>query len=79
MSYFNAARKAGTCITAVREEEDYLYDTPHLFSNETCPAQRTSYCAISQAVRSTKSDGADLTALTPDGWEIRWLTQSEAA
>ncbi len=79
MSYFNAARKAGTCIAAVCEEEDYLYDTPHLTSNEPCPAQRTSYCAISQAIRSSKSDSADLTALTPDGWEIRWLAQSEAA
>jgi len=79
MSYFNAARKAGTCIAAVREEEDYLYDTPHLFSNETCPAQRTSYDAIAHAVRSPESGGADMIALTPDGWESLWLAQSEAA
>jgi hypothetical protein len=79
MSYYHAARKAGMCKAFVREEEDYLFDTPHLFSNHTCPAQRTSYDAISHAVRSLESGGADMIPVTPDGWESLWLAFNEAA
>jgi hypothetical protein len=71
MSYFNAARKAGTCSAFVREEDDYIYDTPHLSSNDSCPSQRTSYHAIEHAVHASR--------LTPDAWESRWLAISEAA
>jgi hypothetical protein len=71
MSYSNAARKAGQCKPAPREEEDYLYDAPHLSSNDSCPAQRTSYDAIAHAVHASH--------LTPDAWESSWLEISVAA
>lgn len=79
MSYYHAARKAGQCRPAAREEDDYLYDAPHCSSNDPCPAQRTSYDAIAHAVRSPESGVADMIPVTPDGWESLWLAQREAA
>jgi hypothetical protein len=79
MSYFNAARRAGTCKPGVCEEDDYIYDAPHLSSGVACPAQGTSYCEIAQKVHSRKNDNAGMIHLTPDVWENLWLPVSEAA
>ena len=79
MSYFNAARQAGTCKQGVCEEDDYIYDAPHLSSGVTCSAQGTSYCEIEHKVHPRKNDAAGVTHLTPDAWETLWLSVSEAA
>ena len=79
MSYFNAARKAGTCKQGVCEEDDYIYDAPHLSADVSCPVQETSYYKIEQKVHSRKSENADVNHLTPDVWENLWLSISEAA
>jgi len=79
MSYFNAARKAGTCKEGVCEQDDYIYDAPHLSSNVSCSVQGTSYCEIEHKVHSRKSDDAGVIHLTPDAWETLWLSVSEAA
>ena len=64
MSYFNAVRKAGTCKNGECEENDYIYDAPHLSSNVPCSAQGTSYCEIEHKVHSD-----EMIHLTPDAWE----------
>ena len=79
MSYFNAARKAGTCNEGACEEDDYIYDAPHLSSNVSCSAQGTCYYEIVQKVHSRKNDNAGMTRLAPDVWETLWLSVSEAA
>jgi len=79
MSYFNAARQAGACNQVVREEDDYIYDTPHLSPNDSCPVQRTSYYAIEHEVHSPRNVDAGVSHLTPDVWENLWLSISEAA
>ena len=79
MSYFNAARKAGTCKEGVCEQDDYIYDAPHLSSGVSCSAQETSYCEIEHKVHSRKKDDAGVNHLTPDVWENLWLSVSEAA
>lgn len=79
MSYFNAARKAGTCNQGVCEQDDYIYDAPHLSSNVSCSAQGTSYCEIAQKVPSRQNDNAGMIHLTPDVWENFWLPVSEVA
>jgi hypothetical protein len=79
MSYFNAARQAGTCKPGVCEEDDYIYDAPHLSSNVSCSAQGTCYYEIVQKVHSRKKDDAGVTHLTPDVWENLWLSINEAA
>ncbi len=79
MSYFNAARKAGTCKPGVCEEDDYIYDAPHLSSGVSCSAQSTSYCEIEHKVHSRKKDDAGVNHPTPDVWENLWLSVSEAA
>jgi hypothetical protein len=79
MSYFNAARKAGTCKPGVCEEDDYIYDAPHLSASVACPVQGTSYCEIAQKVHLRKSDDAGVNHITPDVWENLWLSVSEAA
>jgi len=79
MSYFNAARKAGTCSPVVREEDDYIYDAPHLSSNDSCPAQRNSYYGIEHKVHSRRNVDAGLIHLSPDVWDNLWLPISEAA
>jgi hypothetical protein len=79
MSYFNAARQAGTCKQGVCEEDDYIYDAPHLSSNDPCPAQRTSYHAIEHAVHSGEREAAGMSRPVPDAWESRWLAIREAA
>ena len=79
MSYFNAARKAGTCKPGVCEEDDYIYDAPHLSSGVSCSAQSTSYCEIEHKVHSRQKDDAGVHHITPDVWENLWLSVSEAA
>ena len=79
MSYFNAARQAGACKQVGREEDDYIYDTPHLSPNDSCPAQRTSYYAIEHKVHSRKNDEAGVNHLAPDVWENLWFSINEAA
>jgi hypothetical protein len=79
MSYYNAARKAGTCKEGVCEQDDYIYDAPHLSSGVTCSAQGTSYCEIEHKVHSRMNDDAGVNHLTPDVWENLWLSISEAA
>jgi hypothetical protein len=69
MSYFNAVRKAGTCKNGQCEENDYIYDAPHLSSKAPCSAQGTSYCAIEHKVHSLKNHKDDMICLTPDAWE----------
>jgi len=64
MSYFNAVRKAGTCRNGDCEENDYIYDAPHLSSKVPNPAPRTSYYAIEHKVHND-----DMIHLTPDAWE----------
>lgn len=64
MSYFNAVRKAGTCKNGECEENDYIYDAPHLSSNVPDPAPGTSYYAIEHKVHSD-----EMIHLTPDAWE----------
>lgn len=71
MSYYHAARKAGQCKPAAREEEDYLYDAPHCSTTDPHPAQRISYDAIAHTVHASH--------LIPDAWESRWLEISIAA
>jgi hypothetical protein len=79
MSYFNAARKAGTCKPGVCEEDDYIYDAPHLSSGVSCSMQGTSYCEIEHKVHPRKIDEAGVIHHTPDAWENLWLSISEAA
>ena len=79
MSHFNAARTAGACKQVAREEDDYIYDTPHLSPNDSFPVQRTSYYEIEHKVHSHKNDDAGVNHLTPDGWENLWLSINEAA
>ncbi|HSD94712.1 MAG TPA: hypothetical protein VLA94_04740 [Syntrophales bacterium] len=62
MSYFNAVRKAGTCRNGDCEENDYIYDAPHLSTNVSSSAPGTSYYAIEHKVH-------DMIHLTPDAWE----------
>jgi hypothetical protein len=69
MSYFNAVRKAGTCKKGDCEENDYIYDAPHLSSKVPNPAPRTSYYAIEHKVHSRKDHNDDMIHLTPDSWE----------
>jgi len=64
MSYFNAVRKAGTCKNGDCEENDYIYDAPHLSTNVPSSAPGTSYYAIEQKVHSDH-----MIHLTPDAWE----------
>ena len=78
MSYFNAARKAGTCKEGACEQDDYIYDAPHLSSGVACPAQGTSYCEIEQKVHSRKDYNADTIHLTPDAWEDLLLSSEMA-
>ena len=79
MSYFNAARNAGTCKSGVCEQDDYIYDAPHLSSNDPCPAQRTSYYEIEHKVHSRRNVDVGLIHLSPDVWENLWLPINEAA
>lgn len=74
MSYFNAARLAGPCKNGECEENDYIYDAPHLSSNISCSAQGTSYCEIEQKVHSRKDYNAHMIHLAPDAWEDRLLS-----
>jgi len=46
MSYYKAARQAGTCKGFECEEDDYLYDAPQLSPDILQPVQGTSYYAI---------------------------------
>jgi len=64
MSYFNAVRKAGTCKNGDCEENDYIYDAPHLSTNVPSSAPGTSYYAIEHKVHSDH-----IIHLTPDAWE----------
>ena len=64
MSYFNAVRKAGTCKNGDCEENDYIYDAPHLSTNVPSSAPETSYYAIEHKVHSDH-----MIHLTPDAWE----------
>ena len=64
MSYFNAVRKAGECKKGECEENDYIYDAPHLSSNVPDSAPGTCYYAIEHRVHS-----GDMIHLTPDAWE----------
>jgi hypothetical protein len=74
MSYFNAARLAGPCKNGECEENDYIYDAPHLSSNISCSVQGTSYCEIEQKVHTRKDYNADMIHLAPDAWEDRLLS-----
>lgn len=78
MSYYNAVRKAGICKNGECEENDYIYDAPHLSSNISCSAQGTSYCEIEQKVHSRKDYNADTIHLTPDTWEDLLLSSEMA-
>ena len=64
MSYFNAVRKAGTCKNGDCEENDYIYDAPHLSTNVPSSAPGTSYYAIEH-----KGHSDHMIHLTPDAWE----------
>jgi len=74
MSYFNAVRKAGICKNGECEENDYIYDAPHLSSNIPCSALGTSYGEIEQKVHTRKDYNAHMIHLAPDAWEDRLLT-----
>jgi len=79
MSYFNAARKAGTCNNVECEENDYIYDTPHLSASIQCSVQGTSYYEIEQKVPSLKDYNSDMIHRTPDVWEDLVLSIKDAA
>ncbi len=68
MSYFKAVGKAGACKKGECEENDYIYDAPHLSSNVPNSAPGTSYYAIEHKV-SLEDHKDDMIHLTPDAWE----------
>ncbi len=69
MSYFNAVRKAGTCKNGDCEENDYLYDAPHLSSGILQPMQGTSYYAIERRAQALKGYNAWMDHAAPNAWE----------
>lgn len=74
MSYYNAVRQAGTCINGECEENDYLYDAPHLSPGIPCTVKGTSYCEIEQKASALKGPDDGLVRLAPDAWEDRVLS-----
>lgn len=69
MSYYNAARQAGKCKGIECEENDYLYDAPHLSSGILQPVQGTSYYAIERKAQAIEGYHAWLDHAAPDAWE----------
>ena len=77
MSYFNAVRKAGICKNGECEENDYIYDAPHL-SSISCSVQGISYYEIEQEVRPLKDYNVNTLHMTPDAWEDLLLSSEMA-
>jgi len=79
MSYFHAARKAGVCRSVDCEENDYLYDAPHLSSSISTSARGTSYYEIERKMHSQMSYRGDGGHPAPDVWEDLSFSNSAAA
>jgi hypothetical protein len=79
MSYFNTARLAGPCKNGECEENDYIYDAPHLSSTISCSAQGTSYYEIEQEVHPLKDYNVNTIRMTPDAWEDLLLSSEMAS
>ena len=71
MSYYTAVRQAGMCAKGECEENDYIYDAPHLAPGAPWMPRETSFYAIEHEVRARK--GACAVRPTPDVWEDRLL------
>lgn len=69
MSYYKAARQAGTCKGFECEEDDYLYDAPQLSPDILQPVQGTSYYAIERKAQAIEGYHAWLDHPAPDAWE----------
>ncbi len=69
MSYYTAARQAGTCKGIDCEENDYLYDAPQLSADILKPVQGTSYYAIERKAQAVEGYHAWLDHAAPDAWE----------
>ncbi len=78
MSYFNAVRKTGICKNGECEENDYIYDAPHLSSNIPCSVQGISYYEIEQEVHPLKDYNVNTLHMTPDAWEDLLLSSEMA-
>ena len=68
MSYYQAARQAGTCKSIACEEHDYLYDAPHL-SSGLQPVLGTGYYAIVRKAQAIEGYHAWMDHKAPDAWE----------
>ncbi len=73
MSYYHAARQAGTCKGFDREENDCLYDAPQLSPDILQPVLGTSYSAIERKAQAIEGYHAWLDHEAPDAWEDRLL------
>lgn len=69
MSYYNAARQAGTCKGFDCEANDYLYDAPQLSPGILQPVRGTSYYQIERKAQAVEGYHAWLDHATPDAWE----------
>jgi hypothetical protein len=69
MSYYNAARQAGTCKGFDREENDYLCDAPQRSAGILQPVLGTSYYAIERKDQTIEGDLALQEHEAPDAWE----------
>ncbi len=69
MSYYQAARQAGTCKGIGCEEQDYLYDAPQLSSDTLQPVMGTSYYAVERKAQAIEGYHAWLDHEAPDAWE----------
>ncbi len=69
MSYYKAVREAGTRRTGECEENDYIYDAPHLSPGMPFTAEGTSYYEIERKVGARKEYDCGRNHLTPDVWE----------
>lgn len=69
MSYYIAARQAGTCANGEREENDYIYDAPHLSPGEPSTARGTSFYEIERTVLRIRGADLGMNHPAPDVWE----------
>ncbi len=74
MSYYDAVRQAGMCANVECEENDYIYDAPHLSPEAPYTARGTSFYEIEHRVLMRGGPHAGVNHRVTDSWEDRLLS-----